>query len=50
MAVHFPITPSPERKGSSKAGSFGDWIHELDASVGRVLDTLDRKKLAETRW
>lgn len=46
VAVHFPITPSPERTGSSEAGSFGDWIHELDASVGRVLDTLERRKLS----
>jgi arylsulfatase A len=46
VAVHFPITPSAERKGSSRAGSFGDWIHELDASVGRVLNALDRKKLS----
>jgi arylsulfatase A-like enzyme len=46
VAVHFPVTPSPELKGTSKAGSFGDWIHELDRWVGRVLNALDQKRLA----
>lgn len=43
VAVHRPITPSAETKGTSAAGPYGDWIHELDLSVGRVLDALDRK-------
>ncbi len=43
VAIHSPVTPSVKTKGSSKAGPYGDWIHELDLSVGRVLDTLDRK-------
>lgn len=43
VAVHNPVTPSKSTAGSSKAGPFGDWIHELDASVGRVLDALDAK-------
>lgn len=46
VAVHRPETPSAKNKGTSKAGTYGDWIHELDESVGRVLDTLDRKGLA----
>jgi arylsulfatase A-like enzyme len=47
VAVHTPITPSSSTRGTSKAGPFGDWIHELDASVGRILETLDRRGLAE---
>jgi len=43
VAVHRPITPSAKTKGTSKAGPYGDWIHELDLSVGRVLEALDRK-------
>lgn len=43
VAVHNPVTPSHATKGSSKAGAFGDWVHELDASVGKVLETLDQK-------
>lgn len=46
VAVHNPVTPSPQTKGGSKAGEFGDWIHELDASVGRILAALDQQGLA----
>ena len=42
VAVHNPVTPDKELAGSSAAGAYGDWIHELDASVGRILATLDR--------
>lgn len=45
VAVHNPITPSATTKGSSAAGPFGDFIHELDAAVGRVLAALDEKGL-----
>ncbi len=47
VTVHRPVTPSTKAKGSSPAGPYGDWIHELDASVGRILETLDRKGLAK---
>jgi arylsulfatase A len=47
IAVHEKITPSAESAGSSTAGPYGDFIHDLDRSVGRILDTLDRLKLAE---
>ncbi|MBU6172166.1 MAG: arylsulfatase [Planctomycetes bacterium] len=47
VAVHNPVTPDPSLKGSSAAGSYGDWIHELDRSVGAVLEALDRKGLAD---
>jgi len=47
VAVHNPVTPSGKTRGTSGAGPFGDWIHELDASVGRVLDVLDRKGFAQ---
>ncbi|MFN7733918.1 MAG: sulfatase family protein [Pirellula sp.] len=47
VAVHNPVTPDGPLQGSSAAGKYGDWIHELDRSVGAVLDTLDRKGLSE---
>lgn len=47
VAVHNPVTPDKDIAGKSKAGSFGDWIHELDRSVGRVLDALDKQGLAK---
>lgn len=37
---HVPIFCSPEFEGRSRAGLYGDVIEELDASVGRVVDTL----------
>jgi arylsulfatase A-like enzyme len=43
VAVHEPVTPSKRTAGSSAAGPYGDWIHELDRSVGRLLDALDRQ-------
>ena len=45
VAVHDPVTPSGLTKGSSKAGPYGDWIHELDRSVGRILEVIDQRKL-----
>ena len=47
VAVHNPVTPSGGTKGTSGAGPYGDWIHELDASVGAVLAALDEKGLAK---
>jgi arylsulfatase A-like enzyme len=36
-AVHTPIHPSEAFRGKSQNGRFGDWVEELDASVGRIL-------------
>lgn len=46
VAVHNPVTPDRDLAGKSKAGPYGDWIHELDRSVGRILDSLDDLGLA----
>jgi len=47
VAVHEPVTPSDKTAGTSKAGPYGDWIHELDLTVGRVLDVLDKKGFSQ---
>lgn len=47
VAAHNPITPSADLASHSAAGSYGDWIHELDRSVGEILGALDRKGLVE---
>ena len=47
VAVHNPVTPDKDLAGQSAAGLYGDWIHELDRSVGRILDTLDKHGLAK---
>ena len=38
--IHHPFTPAPQFKGTSIAGRYGDFIHELDWIVGEVLKTL----------
>jgi arylsulfatase A-like enzyme len=40
--VHGPLDPHPRFRGTSGIGVYGDFIHELDGSVGRVLDALER--------
>jgi len=42
---HMPLFRSREFAGKSQRGLYGDVIEELDANVGRVLDTLRRLKL-----
>ena len=44
-AVHTPIHPGKAFQGKSQNGRFGDWVQEVDWSVGRVLDTLRELKL-----
>ena len=39
-AVHTPIHPGPAFAGKSQNGRFGDWVEEVDWSVGQVLDAL----------
>ena len=43
-AVHTPIHPGEKFHGTTYS-PFGDWVSELDWSVGRVLDTLRELKL-----
>src|SRR5262245_27272502 len=46
-AVHTPIHAGEKFRGQSGNGRFGDWVEEVDWSVGRVLDTLRELKLSE---
>ena len=39
---HAPVLPAGEFNGKSTAGPRGDFVFELDALTGRLLDTLDR--------
>ncbi|MEM8671679.1 MAG: arylsulfatase [Planctomycetota bacterium] len=47
VAIHFPYTPSDKTKDQSGTGLYGDWIHELDLSIGRILDAIDRMELSD---
>lgn len=44
-AVHFPLYPSKEFKGKSPNGLLGDWVEEIDWSVGQILDALRALKM-----
>ena len=40
--LHVPLGVSPEFRGSSEFGQYGDAIQELDHHVGRLMDTLKK--------
>ncbi len=46
-SVHFPVTPHKDFVGTSKAGLYGDYIHQFDYSVGKVLEALDKHNLID---
>ncbi|MFC7364668.1 arylsulfatase [Bhargavaea changchunensis] len=41
--VHGPILPLPEFHGKSGIGDYGDWVLQLDAYVGQIMDKLKQK-------
>ncbi|MHC5056872.1 MAG: sulfatase family protein [Planctomycetota bacterium] len=41
-AMHVPLFPHRDFAGKSRNGTYGDWVEEVDWSVGQVLDTLKR--------
>lgn len=45
--VHSVVGASPEFRGKSKGGLYGDAIEELDFHTGRLLDALDELRLRE---
>ena len=44
---HLPLYPNSEFAGKSLRGTYGDIIEELDASLGRVIDALNKEDLAQ---
>jgi len=47
VAVHHPSTPSGYMRGMSDCGPYGDFIQDLDLSVGRIIETLKYRNLLE---
>ena len=47
VAVHRPITPSDYMRGMSNCGPYGDFIQDVDLSVGRIIETLKYLNLYE---
>jgi arylsulfatase A-like enzyme len=46
-SIHFPLAPDPRFVGKSKIGIHGDYVMEFDWTVGRVMNKLREKGLAE---
>lgn len=46
-AMHVPLFPHEDFVGKSKNGTYGDWVEEVDWSVGQILDALREHGLAE---
>lgn len=46
-AMHVPLFPHPDFAGKSQNGTYGDWVEEVDWSVGQLLDVLKRLKIEE---
>ncbi|MEI6646740.1 MAG: sulfatase [bacterium] len=46
-AVHTPIHPGKMFQGKSQNGRFGDWVEEVDWSVGQIMETLKNSGLEE---
>lgn len=44
---HVPLFASPDYKGKSRGGIFGDAVEEIDGSTGRILETLREQGIAE---
>lgn len=47
---HTRLDASPQFKGKSKRGLYGDVIEEIDFNVGRILDALEEFKLNEKTY
>ena len=46
-AVHHPFTPAKRFQGTSEAGWYGDFVHELDWMVGEIMKTLEERGIAD---
>lgn len=46
-APHTPIAPAPDFAGSTPAGAYGDYVAQVDATVGAIVDALEQAGCAE---
>ena len=47
IAVHHPIMPSERMRGTSNAGAYGDFIHDVDYAVGQLRDALEHRGIMD---
>lgn len=46
-APHKPVLPHPDFRGKTKLGDYGDFVAQVDDTVGRLLKALDEAGVAE---
>ncbi|HWU14571.1 MAG TPA: sulfatase-like hydrolase/transferase, partial [Caulobacter sp.] len=46
-APHLPHYPNPKHQGVSEGGVYGDVVEDLDANVGRIMQTIDELGIAD---
>ncbi|MHC4623038.1 MAG: sulfatase family protein [Planctomycetota bacterium] len=46
-APHTPILPTKQFRGASKAGEYGDFVVQVDWTVGQVMNALDKHAVAD---
>lgn len=46
-APHTPIVPEDRFRGRSEAGAYGDYVCQVDWTVGQILDALSRRGIAD---
>ena len=46
-AVHLPLVPGKRFKGTSENGPYGDWIQEIDWSMGELFNALKQEGIDE---
>lgn len=46
-APHKPVLPTEKFKGTTKLGPYGDFIRQVDATIGRILDALKSSGVAD---
>ncbi|MFK8111162.1 MAG: arylsulfatase [Rubripirellula sp.] len=46
-APHLPVIPNAEFQGVSQAGLYGDFVVEVDATVGAIVNAIERAGVAE---
>ncbi|KPL11774.1 hypothetical protein AMJ85_03080 [candidate division BRC1 bacterium SM23_51] len=46
-APHTPIEPAARFRGKSKAGPYGDFVHQVDWTVGQIMDAVKRNGFEE---
>jgi len=46
-APHTPIAPTKQFKGTSKAGAYGDYVQQVDWTVGQIITALEQTHQAD---